>query len=108
MQPLHERRAPRPTRRPEAPFGAPGQPGTPAAELAADEAGVEVIWGALPDRYDLAGVTVVEADRLLRAHLGIPGGVRALLNGAEAEATRRLRPGDVLEFVRAAGERGGR
>jgi hypothetical protein len=103
MQPLHERRAPRPPRRPELP---PEPSGAGAPEPAPDDAAVEVIWGALPDRYDLAGVTVVEAFRLLREHLGIPAGVRAVVNGAEAEATRTLRPGDVLEFVRAAGERG--
>lgn len=105
MQPLHERRVPRAVRRPELP---PAPPAAAVPEPASDDPSVEVIWGALPDRYDLAGVTVVEAYRLLREHLGIPGGVRALVNGAEAEATATLRPGDVLEFVRAAGERGAR
>ena len=80
----------------------------PPPQEATPEAGsVEVIWGALPDRYEVAGMTVVEAYRLLREHLGIPRGVRALVNGAEAEPATALRPGDVLEFVRAAGERGG-
>ena len=102
---MHELRLRRPTRPPAT---ATPEPAPPAeAPAAADDAGsVEVIWGALPDRYEIAGLTVVEAYRLLREHLGMPRGVRALVNGAEVQANAPLRTGDQLEFVRPAGERG--
>ncbi len=101
MPELQQRRGPRRTRPQDPPPAAPAPPAP-----VADAGNVEVIWGALPDHYEIAGLTVVEAYRLLREHLGIPAGVRALVNGAEVGARVRLRPGDLLEFVRAAGERG--
>lgn len=69
---------------------------------------VQVIWGASADAFELAGLTVGEAYRLLSAPLHIAAGVAALVNGVAAPEGHRLSAGDVLEFARPAGEKGAR
>lgn len=83
-------------------------PGAGQAQAAARVVGVQVIWGPLTERMQLEGLTVAEAERLLRHPFHIAPGVRALVNGLEATPNRELAVGDVLEFVRAAGEKGAR
>lgn len=69
-------------------------------------ANVRVIWGLLDERMDVQGMTVAEAFQLLQRHLNIAPGVAANVNGIEADSAQRLDVGDVLEFVREAGEKG--
>ncbi len=68
---------------------------------------VQVTWGSLVDDVDLAGITVGEAETLLQDAYTIAPGVTINVNGAEAAADTILTAGDALEFVRAAGEKGG-
>ena len=81
----------------------PARHTTPAAGSA-----VQVIWGATAENFDLAGMTVADAYRLLSAPLNIAPAVAALVNGCTAEGEHRLGVGDVLEFARPAGEKGAR
>jgi hypothetical protein len=67
---------------------------------------VTVIWGPIAKELDIRGMTVDGAYRALRVPLNIPARVRPLVNGRVAGPGERLSPGDVLEFVRAAGEKG--
>jgi hypothetical protein len=108
MQELVRRRSPRGARPSEAPApaAAAAARGAASGEGAAGAGAVEVVWGPLIQHYQVSGMTVGETHRVLRGHLGIPGGVRALVNGAAAAPDARLRAGDVLEFVRFAGEKG--
>ncbi len=67
---------------------------------------VNVIWGPVLKELALQGMTVGEAYRVLQVPLNIPPGVRPLVNGARSGARKRLAAGDVLEFLRTAGEKG--
>lgn len=67
---------------------------------------VEVIWGAMSETLDLAEMSVGEVFRMLRAPFNIAPTVAALVNGSPVDADHRLGLGDVLEFARAAGEKG--
>ena len=78
-------------------------------EVPAPPASVQVIFGPMADRMDVQGMTVGEAYGLLRHTLNLPdGNVTALVNGEESNGDRRLQAGETLEFVRIAGEKGGR
>ena len=85
----------------------PNEAPRPEATGGADSS-VQVIWGASADSFDLAGMSVGDAHRMLRAALNIAPAVAALVNGRAAEADHRLTAGDVLEFARPAGEKGAR
>ena len=68
--------------------------------------GVQVIWGADAQTYDLAEMTVGEVYGMLQAPLNIAPAVAALVNGNATDAGHQLAVGDVLEFARPAGEKG--
>ena len=51
-------------------------------------------------------MTVTQVFELLREPYNIAPGAVANVNGVEASPELRVRDGDVLEFVRAAGEKG--
>ena len=68
---------------------------------------VQVIWGPLMDDLDIGGMSVGEVATLLRDPYHLAPGAIATVNGAEADSSTRLTQGDTLEFVRAAGEKGG-
>lgn len=68
---------------------------------------VQVVWGSLMDDLDVAGMSVDEVVTLLRDPYHLAPGAIATVNGVEADPSTRLNRGDTLEFVRAAGEKGG-
>ena len=68
---------------------------------------VQVVWGPLVDDLDVAGMSVDEVATLLRDPYHLAPGAIATVNGVEADPSTRLVRGDTLEFVRAAGEKGG-
>jgi hypothetical protein len=68
---------------------------------------VQVIWGPLVDDLDVAGMCVGEVATLLRDPYHLAPGAVATVNGVEADASTQLTRGDTLEFIRAAGEKGG-
>ena len=68
---------------------------------------VQIVWGPMMDDLDVAGWTVGDVISDLRGVYRLPQGVVANVNGVEAGANTRLDVGDELEFVRAAGEKGG-
>jgi hypothetical protein len=87
----------------------------PASELgtgpsdndAPDEDGsVLVIWGANMDELDVSGLTVDEIRQQIGSAYNIAPDVEVNVNGVSASGDTRLRAGDNLEFVHAAGEKG--
>lgn len=86
------------------PGAVPVQEGEPCRE----PVGVQVIWGALTERMELEGMTVADAERLLRGPFRIAPRSRAVVNGRPVALDHRLAAGEVLEFVRRAGEKGAR
>ncbi len=69
---------------------------------------VQVTWGAVVDEFEGAGMTVGEVLTAVQAAYNVAPGVQINVNGVEADANTLLAAGDHLEFVRAAGEKGGR
>lgn len=67
---------------------------------------VEVVWGANMDSLDVGGMTVDEVRHQLDNAYNIAPDALVTVNGVAAPGDRRLRAGDCLEFVRAAGEKG--
>jgi hypothetical protein len=67
---------------------------------------VQVIWGPMVDAMSVAGMSVAEVRALLQGPYNIPAHAAAVVNGSPERADRRLEAGDVLEFVRLAGEKG--
>lgn len=77
------------------------------ASLEAIPATVQVIWGPIVKELALVGALSVGAVyRGVREAFNIPNGVFALVNGKRAEQALKLVAGDVVEFVRRAGEKG--
>jgi hypothetical protein len=68
---------------------------------------VHITWGALVDDLEVADMTVGEVQNLLQDAYNIAPDVQINVNGVEVTANTRLSAGDSLEFVRAAGEKGG-
>ena len=68
---------------------------------------VQITWGALIDDLEVAGMTVGQVQALLQAAYNLAPGVQVNVNGDEADEDTVLTTGDALEFVRAAGEKGG-
>jgi proteasome-associated ATPase len=101
MEQLRRRRREQPQR--EIPRG--GTPGS-EEEPESDATGVQVIWGAMAQQMELAGMTVGEAQQLLRPAFGLAPEATPLVDGRLAGSGDRLASGQVLEFVRAAGEKG--
>ena len=101
MEQLRRRRREQPQRE-MARGGTPGSEEEPES----DAAGVQVIWGAMVQQMELAGMTVGEAQRLLRPAFGLAPDATPLVDGRLAGNDDRLASGQVLEFVRAAGEKG--
>jgi hypothetical protein len=69
-------------------------------------ASVTVHWGAFVDRMAVGGMMVADVRRLLHRPHNIPLQAHAFVNGNEVEGAHRLAPGDTLEFIRDAGEKG--
>jgi protein involved in polysaccharide export with SLBB domain len=69
---------------------------------------VQVTWGALIQELDVAGMTVGEVQAEVQDAYNMAPGIRVNVNGSEADLDTVLATGDALEFVRAAGEKGGR
>lgn len=68
---------------------------------------VKVVYGVHALEASLAGRTVQSVREALAQPLNISPHAVALVNGQEVESGRVLSPGEVLEFVRYAGEKGG-
>jgi hypothetical protein len=81
-------------------------PGAGEGVPAETEQTVNVHWGAFVDTMAVGGMTVADVRRLLHRPHNIPPHARAFVNGDEVDGTRRLAPGDTLEFSREAGEKG--
>lgn len=72
-----------------------------------EEAGkVQVIYGVHSLEAGLAGRTVGSVREALAQPMNISPRAVALVNGQEVDATHVLTPGELLEFVRYAGEKG--
>ncbi len=67
---------------------------------------VRVIHGIHSLSVGVAGKTVSEAREALRQALNISPRAVALVDGQEVDEGQRLLPGQHLEFVRMAGEKG--
>jgi len=73
--------------------------------VAADPS-VPVIYGASIQSLPLAGLTLGEARNWVREFLHVGPKTVALINGAKAGEDYRLVPGDAVEFIHQAGEKG--
>lgn len=106
MEQLRRRRR-QESRRARTPRRGAGQPTEADVESAPQPGGqVQVTWGPMTEHLDVAHMTVGDVYRLLRRPYNIAPTVRVNVNGGEATAHTRLEPGDTLEFVRLAGEKG--
>lgn len=76
---------------------------TPGPEAAGK---VRVIYGVHTLEVAVAGRSVLSVRDALTQPLNISPEAVALVNGREAEASHLLAPGELLEFVRYAGEKG--
>jgi hypothetical protein len=82
--------------------------GAPSSEEEpeATPTGVQVIWGAMAQQMELSGMSVGDAHVLLQQAFNLAPEVTALVDGRLATGDHRLVSGQVLEFVRPAGEKG--
>ena len=69
---------------------------------------VKISYGVHVLTAAIAGKSVGEVRQALKEPLNIDPRALALVNGREASASLVLKEGDQLEFVRLAGEKGGR
>jgi hypothetical protein len=67
---------------------------------------VKVVYGVHALEAGLAGRTILSVRETLAQPLNISPRAIALVNGQEVEGTYVLSPGELLEFVRYAGEKG--
>ena len=80
---------------------------TPFEDGPPDEDGtVMVIWGANMDELDASGLTIDEVRTQVGSAYNIAPDADVNVNGVTATGDTRLRAGDSVEFVRAAGEKG--
>jgi hypothetical protein len=91
-------------RRDDGSRGAPAPAAAPAA--ATYHPDVRVIYGAGVQSMPLVGLSVAQARDAAVAILGVDRRAPALVNGRPARADYRVVPGDELEFVHHAGEKG--
>ena len=82
---------------PQEPRSASASPVTP---------GVTFVWGSQCLTLEIQGMTVGDAWRALREPYNVAPGVNALVNGRLADPEHRLSEGELLEFIRPAGEKG--
>ena len=78
-----------------------------ASATAVAEGRVEVIHGVFAHSLPLSGMTIGQARSELMERMNIPDDAIAVLDGAEASEDTVLGEGQVLNFVKYAGERGG-
>ena len=71
-----------------------------------DAGKVKVVYGVHALEAGLAGRTVMSVREALAQPLNISPQAVALVNGQEVQGTHVLSPGELLEFVRYAGEKG--
>lgn len=69
---------------------------------------VKISYGVHSLEAAIAGKSVGEVRQALKEPLNIDPRALALVNGRDASASQVLKEGDQLEFVRLAGEKGGR
>ncbi len=82
-------------------------PPRPLTTLRDEESGkVKVLYGVHALEAALAGRTVLSVREALAQPLNISPRAVALVDGREVDVTHVLSPGEVLEFVRYAGEKG--
>jgi hypothetical protein len=67
---------------------------------------VEVIYGVYAHSLPLGGLTVRQARAELQERMNIDPAALAVVDGAEVPAEHILKEGQVLNFVRPAGEKG--
>ena len=72
----------------------------------APQPSVQVIFGASVQQMSLAGLTVGRARELASTILSADASSPVLVNGHPARRTQVLAPGDTLEIVHHAGEKG--
>jgi len=84
---------------------APAAPASSEAEAYNPE--VRVIYGAGVQSMPLVGMSLAQARDAAIAILGVDRRAPALVNGRPARLDYRVVPGDELEFVHHAGEKGG-
>jgi hypothetical protein len=80
---------------------------TPAPIVAPLAETVQVIWGPIAENMAVGGMSVGDVRGLLQGPYNIPPQAAALVNGEPVGGSHRLAVGDVLEFARASGEKGG-
>jgi len=101
MENLRHRQA----RRPAQDLVLPARPA--AAEELPPAPSVQVIYGAnvqaLPQ---IAGLRVSEVRTLMQQIMGVDPRALTLVNGQPVRLSDRIAPGDVVEFVHRAGEKG--
>ena len=66
----------------------------------------QVIYGANVQTMALAGLRITDARALAANILGVDQRAATLVNGRPVRATYRIQPGDTVEFVHQAGEKG--
>lgn len=101
----HSRAARRQDIRP-APEETVPEPARSADEPAVSNANVQVIYGASVQELPLGGMRVSEARELALTILQADPRAPVLLNGMPVRLDHLLAPGDSLEFVHHAGEKG--
>ena len=79
---------------------------TDVAAPAPPDFGVQVISGASVQTLGLAGLRISQAREVLSSILQVHPRAPVLVNGREVPEGERLQPGDTLEFVHLAGEKG--
>jgi hypothetical protein len=65
-----------------------------------------LLHGANEVQYDVAGMTVEQVRAVLGPVLNAPNDVEVLVNASPVEGCYRIRPGDVIDFIAAAGTKG--
>jgi hypothetical protein len=105
---MEQLRNPRRSTRAEEGLRGPAPFGAGSSENAAleDEGTVTVIWGANMDELPAAGLTIDELRSQLGSAYNIAPDAEVNVNGVTARGDTRVRSGDSVEFVRAAGEKG--
>ena len=92
--------------------GFTGGPGRRSDEFAAGnpnrDGRVEVIYGVHAHSLPLAGMSVRQARGELTERMNIAPDALAVVDGVESDEDTILRVGQVLNFVKHAGEKGGR
>jgi hypothetical protein len=91
--------------RPESVAGGP-EPFSDAFATRERDGRVDVIYGVYAHSLPLAGLTVLQARTELEERMNIDPEALTVVDGVEVQADTILKEGQVLNFVRHAGEKG--